>query len=254
MHPGSGPAAPPLVCLHGFMDTPRTWDLVRPALARSYAVLTPALPGHLGGPPLTGRPTLDALADAVERAMDDAGIGTAHLAGNSLGGHLALRLAARGRARSVVALAPAGGWRGETSRETLDLQAGMHAQLAGVAPHAEALVATAEGRRRVTSQITVRHEHLPAELLAHLVRGAAAADAGRLLRVGREADWSLDVARIACPLRIVWGTEDRLLPWPAAAERLRDELPHADWIVLDGVGHSPQLDVPLEVAQLMLHP
>jgi pimeloyl-ACP methyl ester carboxylesterase len=51
----------------------------------------------------------------------------------------------------------------------------------------------------------------------------------------------------------VWGTGDRLLPWPSAAARFRHEwLPHADWVQLDGVGHSPQLDVPLEAAQLIL--
>ena len=53
-------------------------------------------------------------------------------------------------------------------------------------------------------------------------------------------------------MRIVWGTEDRLLPWPGAAARLRRQLPHADWVELEGVGHCPQLDVPLETAQLIL--
>ena len=54
--------------------------------------------------------------------MDDAGFETAHIVGNSLGGYMALQLAARGRARSVVALAPAGGWaKGDDSyQETLD--------------------------------------------------------------------------------------------------------------------------------------
>ena len=52
---------------------------------------------------------------------------------------------------------------------------------------------------------------------------------------------------------MVWGTADRLLPWPAAAARFRrDWLPHADWVELEGVGHCPQLDVPLEAAQLVL--
>ena len=50
----------------------------------------------------------------------------------------------------------------------------------------------------------------------------------------------------------MWGAEDRLLPWPTAAERYRAAFPNADWIVLDGVGHCPQLDVPLEAAQLIL--
>jgi pimeloyl-ACP methyl ester carboxylesterase len=54
-------------------------------------------------------------------------------------------------------------------------------------------------------------------------------------------------------VRIVWGAEDRLLSWPRAAERYRREwLPHADWVLLDGVGHCPQLDVPLETAELIL--
>jgi hypothetical protein len=52
-------------------------------------------------------------------------------------------------------------------------------------------------------------------------------------------------------VRIVWGTHDRLLPWPSAAVRFRDDwLPHADWVELDGIGQ--QLDVPLEAAQLIL--
>ena len=42
------------------------------------------------------------------------------------------------------------------------------------------------------------------------------------------------------------------LPWPKAAERYRAALPNADWVVLDGVGHCPQLDVPLEAAELIL--
>jgi pimeloyl-ACP methyl ester carboxylesterase len=50
----------------------------------------------------------------------------------------------------------------------------------------------------------------------------------------------------------VWGTEDRLLPWPSAAALYRELLPNADWVVLDGVGHCPQLDVPLETAQLIV--
>jgi pimeloyl-ACP methyl ester carboxylesterase len=65
--------------------------------------------------------------------------------------------------------------------------------------------------------------------------------------------YRLEASSIACPVRIVWGTEDRLLPWPAAARRYLDDwLPHADWVELEGVGHCPQLDVPLETAQLIL--
>jgi hypothetical protein len=54
-------------------------------------------------------------------------------------------------------------------------------------------------------------------------------------------------------VRIAWGTDDRLLPWPSAATRFRNDwLPHADWVELDGIGHCPQLDVSAETAQLIL--
>jgi pimeloyl-ACP methyl ester carboxylesterase len=251
-----GGLGPPLVCLHGFADTWRTWELVLPALERAHDVLALTLAGHAGGPPIEGEINDAVLADAVERAMDEAGIEVAHLAGNSLGGYVALQLAARGRARSVVALAPAGGWaRGDEScRDTLMLQAAMQEQLKAAAPHAEAILAAREGRRRATAYTTTRFDHIPAELLAHIMRGAAACDAvPAMIEHALRAGWSLDAERIACPVRIVWGTADRLLPWPAAAARFRrDWLPHADWVELEGVGHCPQLDVPLETAQLIL--
>jgi len=63
----------------------------------------------------------------------------------------------------------------------------------------------------------------------------------------------LDAESITCPVRIVWGTADKILPWPTAAARYRNDwLPNADWVELDGVGHCPQLDVPLEARQLIL--
>jgi pimeloyl-ACP methyl ester carboxylesterase len=244
------------VCLHGFMDTWRTWELVLPALERRHDVLAPTLPGHAGGPRLSGPVTAALLADAVERAMDEAGFQRAHLLGNSLGGFLALGLAARGRAESVVALAPAGGWAdgGDAFDRLLAEQASPQRVARASAASAAAIVATAAGRRLATETITVRHEHIPAGLLAHQLVGIARCEiAGELLEQARGESWELDAGRIACPVRVVWGTEDRLLPWPSAAARFREEwLPHVDWVELDGVGHCPQLDVPLETAELVL--
>ena len=245
----------PLVCLHGFMDSWRTWELVLPALERRHEVLALTLPGHAGGPPLEGGMGHDVLVDAVERAMDAAGFASAHIAGNSLGGFLALKLAARGRARSVVALAPAGGWaEGDHSRRALlAFQRGLHEQVRASAANAEAIAATPEGRRRATALLTENFAHIPPEVVADQILAVARCDAApALIEFAEQADWPLDAARIDCPVRIVWGTADKLLPWPRAAVRFREEwLPHADWVELDGIGHAPQLDVPLETAQLI---
>ena len=83
------------------------------------------------------------------------------------------------------------------------------------APHADALLATPEGRRGATQLITTNFEHIPAELLAHLMVGAAASPAASaLIEHALRERWSIDAERITCPVRIVWGTADRLLPWP----------------------------------------
>jgi pimeloyl-ACP methyl ester carboxylesterase len=250
-----GGSGPPLVLLHGFMESWRSWELVLPALERHHDVLAVTLAGHAGGPAIEEGENRAAVLDAIERAMDEAGFATANVAGNSLGGYAALKLAERGRARTVVAMAPAGGWaEGDDAHEdVLAFQAGLLEQVKAAAPHAEALLATREGRRRATESLTVEYEHIPVELLALQMRAVAACAAGPAMIAGAlRTGWPLDPELITCPVRIVWGTEDRLLEWPRAAARYREWLPHADWIELDGVGHAPQLDVPLQAAQLIL--
>lgn len=253
MHRGG--SGPPLVCLHGFTDTWRTWELVLPALERRHDVLAPTLLGHAGGPPLGADASDEALIAGIERAMDEAGFARAHLVGNSLGGYLALQLATRGRAESVVALAPAGGWAdgGRASQQVLDHFVEMRALLKTAAPYADRIVATIDGRRRATGFITSNFEHIPAELLAHQILGAANCDADPMITYARRRAWNLNSPQIRCPVRVVWGTADQLLPWPSSAERYRREwLPQADWVELEGVGHCPQLDVPSETAALIV--
>jgi len=159
-----GGSGPPLVLVHGITDTWRTWELVIPALERRHDVLAVTLAGHAGGPPLPDELTDATLADGVEAAMDAAGWGIADIAGNSLGGFIALQLAQRGRARSVVALATAGGWPAGDAAEgqTMEYFRTMNELVRAAAPQADMIASTPEGRRGSTAYITVNHEHLPA--------------------------------------------------------------------------------------------
>jgi pimeloyl-ACP methyl ester carboxylesterase len=127
-------------------------------------------------------------------------------------------------------------------------------QVKAIAPRAEELLASPQGRRRATQFTTVNYEHIPAELLVHQTHAVAACEGVVPMSayVKREG-YALDAERITCPVRVVWGTEDKLLAWPSSAERYRDDwLPRADWVVLESVGHGPQLDVPLATAQLIV--
>ena len=106
----------PLLLIHPFMLSHDVWSDVVPTLAEEYDVVAATLPGHWGGPHVRRRDvSLDVFADGLEELLDDLGWETCHVAGNSIGGWLALELARRGRARSVVAIAPAGGWKASRS-------------------------------------------------------------------------------------------------------------------------------------------
>ena len=245
-----------MLCLHGFTDTWRTWELILPALEQRHDVLAVTLAGHAGGPSIEGEVSHAALADSAERAMDEAGFETAHIVGNSLGGLVSLQLAERHRARTVVALASAGGWApgDHSAQDTLAYFATLQDLLRTAAPHADTIASSPEGRRRATEYMATNFEHIPADLIAHLIRGAARCEAASdLIEFAGRAGWSLEAQKITCPVRIVSGTADRILAWPMAAARYREPwLPQADWVQLDGVGHCPQLDVPLETEQLIL--
>src|SRR5207237_6606895 len=156
--PGVNPATPsytggagtPLVLLHGVGGTWRVWRPVLPLLERWHAVFAPTLPGHCGANRLPAgvAPSIDALADGVAEQLDRAGIDRAHIVGNSLGGWIALELARRGRARSVVLFGPAGAWR-SAARMTA-VAVGLRLSfilLAKQADHAEAIARRRWARR-----------------------------------------------------------------------------------------------------------
>jgi pimeloyl-ACP methyl ester carboxylesterase len=250
-----GGDGPPLLLLHGFTDTWRTWEPVLPLLEQRFEVLAPTLVGHAGGPAFVDGEASDAaIVDALEALLDEAGWEAPAIAGNSLGGYVGLHLAARGRARSVVALAPAGGWMPEdpAGAETLRYFRVMAKMVREAAPHADHIASTPEGRLRATAGYASNADHVSADLVAHLMRGAAACDTEPLVAFAEREGWQLDPERVECPVRLVWGTEDRLLTLPGAAVRYREQwFPQAEWVEIEGAGHCLQLDHPVETAKLI---
>ncbi|QFS90343.1 Soluble epoxide hydrolase [Mycobacterium sp. THAF192] len=99
-----------IVLLHGATSSRRAWDDVIPAIESQHKVLAPTLAGHLGGRPMVAQPpqVVDSIVDDMCAHLDALDVDSAHLVGNSLGGWVALEMARRGRAKSVLALSPAG--------------------------------------------------------------------------------------------------------------------------------------------------
>lgn len=244
----------PLILLHGASMSWRAWRPVLAELEAHHLVLAPTLAGHHGGSPwLDGVPVgPEGMVDDIETRMDAAGVDTAHLAGNSLGGWVALELARRGRARSVVALSPAGAWRhsGDLARLLWKFRIG--GRLA-VSPLARSVVQRPHWRRVVLRTVLERGDRIPADEVPRLfddLAGCVILD--ELL--GRAAAHGplTAVDTLPCPTRIAWSGRDKVIPWRRYGVPLRAALPGAEFVRLPGVGHVPMYDNPALVARAIL--
>jgi pimeloyl-ACP methyl ester carboxylesterase len=253
-HGGSGE---PLLLLHPFALCADAWRPVLPALERKHEVLVATFPGHMGGDriPAGFQHSIASSVDMAEAELDAAGIGRVHIAGNSLGGWFAIELARRGRALSTVAISPGGGWeRGSVEEQRLIRtfhQMGRLVRLGG--PFASILGHIGLARRFALRQVVARPGDLTPEQAAFLMRAPHRCEAfyDVLRRLPEEPEPGL-VDHSAGPMRIVWGSEDRLLPMRGYSGRWRRLLPAAEWIVLEGAGHVPMYDDPERIAELIL--
>ncbi|MHC1560008.1 alpha/beta fold hydrolase [Actinomycetospora sp. C-140] len=244
----------PLVLLHGAAMSARAWRPVLGELARHHDVHVPTLAGHRGGVPLPdGTPaSVAALVDAVCAELDDAGLATAHVAGNSLGGWVALELARRGRARSVVALSPAGGW-----ARPLDLR-----RLVGLFRIGLALGATdgarravhrRRGRRALLRTVMEHGDRVPDADLATMIDDLVGCAVIRPLLAGAAAHGPLGpLTPLPCPVRIAWAAHDHVVPWRHYGRPFRRTVPDAEFVRLPGVGHVPMYDDPELVSRTIL--
>lgn len=239
----------PLLLLHGFTGAWHHWRAVLGELVARYEVIAPTLAGHDGGPPYTlGAPlTFSTATDSLEGRLDALGVDTAHVVGNSLGGALALELAKRGRARSVLALAPAGGWtEGDGEAQRLSRFFARQLLLARtVAPRMVSLARRPSVRRLALWDI-MRHGELvsPADAV-DLARSALRCTIAQLALSALRADRDLalrDLDLIDCRVLLASPQFDRVLPPERHAPRLRREIPGAQSRVLAGCGHVPMWD------------
>ena len=239
---GSGP---PLVLLHGIGLDRATWDPVVALLAREREVIAVDLPGFGATPPLPGTPTVEALAAAVE----ELGLERPHVAGNSLGGGIALELGCRGWARSVCAISPIGFAHGrERAYAQVTLRA-IHAMASTLDARAETAYGGPVRRTLLASLVMARPAKVPADAAAHMNHTTARCT-GWDATLPAVTSWIPQMP--ACPTTIAWGQHDRLLLTFRQAPRAQRRLPQARHVRLHGCGHVPMWDDPEQVARAIL--
>jgi len=253
----AGGSGEPMVLLHGFTDTWQGWTRILPLLTPHHAVFAPTLPGHFGGEAFaTGvAPTTAASLDLLEKQLDAQGIGQAHFVGNSLGGWASLEMAVRGRALSVVGVCPAGGWYPGTPEERATLRFFKRAlRLAPVAnliaPYSIRIPAV---RRAGLRELVARPRNISAAEALMMFDGSSGCAILRDgIAIAESGEFFSDLGEIDVPVRILYGTEDRLVRWPSHYQRMKKLLPDVEYLPLEGLGHLPMWDDPQLVARRVL--
>ncbi|MES9808019.1 alpha/beta fold hydrolase [Streptomyces sp. CS081A] len=247
-------AGEPLLLLHGIGHHWQAWEPVLDVLAAERDVIAVDLPGFGASDALPeGAPYgLSTVVPVLGAFCDALGVERPHVAGNSLGGLLALELGREKLVRSVTVLSPAGFWTEAERRYAFGtLRAMRGAALSLPVPVIERLSRTPAGRTALTSTIYARParrspEAVVAETLA--LRGATGFH--QTLAAGRTVLFRDDFSS-SVPVTVAWGTRDRLL-LRRQGVRAKHVLPGARLVRLPGCGHVPMNDDPALVARVLL--
>jgi pimeloyl-ACP methyl ester carboxylesterase len=247
---------PPVLLLHGMGATKLSWMPLLAPLAERCRVIVPDLPGHgeSAKPRASYGPRF--YAGVVRRLLDEAGVGRAVLIGNSLGGRIALEVAARspGRVRALVLLAPA----------VAGLPFPSYARLLRLVPTELGAIPLPMRRRLIhlgIKQLFAHPERLPRNAYVAAIdefirvyrsgraRMALLASMRSLVRDRPDLFWGM-VRGVSAPTLVVHGELDRLVP-VRLGRVLASTMPRAELALLPGVGHVPQFEVPEVTAGLV---
>jgi pimeloyl-ACP methyl ester carboxylesterase len=243
----------PLLLLHGIGHHRQAWDPVVAILATEREVITVDLPGFGASPGLPDGLAYDlATTTAVFGAFCEAlELDRPHVAGNSLGGLLALELAREKLVRSVTALSPAGFWSEAERRYAFGVLLAMRRISQRLPlPLVQRLSRSAAGRTMLTSTIYARPgRRSPDAVVAETLALAGATGFDATLRAGTAVQFTDDIPDL--PVTVAWGTRDMLLVRRQGV-RAKQIIPRARLVRLPGCGHCPMNDDPALVARVIL--
>lgn len=223
-HRGAGP---PVVLLHGLSGSHRWWRFTTPVLARRYAVHVPELVGFGGSRGPGRQPDVQQMSGVMAEWLRLMGLEGSALVGHSMGGQIAVHIAAEHALPSKLVLVCASGlprtWR---LREAARMVAGALPPRRWGAPTFVPTIA-ADALRAGPRALVLATRHLLSDDVTELL------------------------PRLTCPTLVLWGELDPLVPLEHG-RRMTQRIPHARFVVLRDAAHNPMADRPTEFNRVLL--
>lgn len=236
----------PLVLIHGLGATRLVWKPQVEALAQQRDVIALDMPGFGRSRGLSDSraPTAAALATEISEFLVGLGIERPHVAGNSLGGWVALEMAKAERAASACLISPAGLWQNPLGPRTVNTR--------GVAKLLKPLLLATTRREGIREgmlrTVVGRPENVPPEDARQMIADWIDAPGYEASNEEMRRHVFEDPERVTVPVTIAWGELDRLVAPPKSHRRP----PGSRFVVLEGCGHTPNWDDPELIARLLL--
>jgi pimeloyl-ACP methyl ester carboxylesterase len=240
----------PVVFIHGLSGSWQNWLEQLPVFARDHRVVAFDLPGFGASDMPRERITIRGYGRFVDALLDELGVSSAAVVGNSMGGFIGIELAIRfpERIERLVLVSAAGlsieYLRNERALAVLGAIENRLAAYSGwLASRSDALARRPGARRMIFGIVAHRPDCLPGPLVAEQVRGSG--KPGFLPALDALTDYPIRdrLGEIACPTLIVWGAEDKLVPARDADEFAR-LIPNSRKVVWSQTGHVAMLERP----------
>lgn len=244
---GGPPNAPTVVLVHGFSADKDNWLLYAPHFTKHFRVIVPDLPGFgehdrsldldYGIPAQTRR---------LRQFVDALGISEFHIAGNSMGGYLALQFAVDYPHRLRTLTPIDNGGVASTSQSPLE-----QSVEAGENPLS---VETLADMRRTIALAFHRRVPIPKAVLRVMLNDFRTHDDSNnrifwaLAQKGLAGDLDAHLAQVDVPTLIIWGREDRIID-VSCVNVMMGLLPNAESVILEQTGHTPMIERPSATAK-----
>lgn len=240
----NGDTGATVVLLHGTASSLHTWEAWTEALAKEYRVISFDMPGFgITGPEPNGVYTRERYLKFIDDVLNALDVDSCYMAGNSFGGYMTWSYAAQhpDKVKKIAILNSSGYPRGDQPTPIsfrMQKMEWLRPIITHITPRSmvrRSVEVVYEDDSKITDELVNRYRDLL------LREGNRAGLMGKTQQI--TYDFTDEIRQIGCPTLIMWGDNDQLVN-VEAAYRFKEDIPHAELLIYEQMGHLPMEEMP----------